>query len=275
MIVPTGIATDATTQYFFKDLVTKRIPGRPLRLREPGRDLPRRRLTHEVLPAHHGRPRATRTRRLDSRSSSTTPPPSTPPRFALTPDEITLLNPNTGTCPVFRTRRDAEITLGIYRRVPVLINEARVAAGDPDGNPWGVSFMQGLFNMTSDSHLFRTREQLESDGWTLTGNVFERSEPPDLSGCCRCTRARCSTTSITAGRPTMAVHLEGPPDQRQHHDSRSGTRPRRAASLLGRRAETSRRHFAVAGTGLGSSAGATSPKHDERTTIASASMPIG
>ena len=93
--------------------------------------------------------------------------------FALTPDEITLLNPNTGTCPIFRTRRDAEITLGIYRRVPVLINEAKVAAGDPDGNPWGVSFMT-MFHMSNDSHLFRTREQLESDGWTLTGNVFDR-----------------------------------------------------------------------------------------------------
>ena len=91
-------------------------------------------------------------------------------RFTLTPEEITLLNPNTGTCPIFRTRRDAEITLGIYRRVPVLINE-----NDPvNGNPWGISFMQGLFNMTSDSHLFHTREELEADGWVLNGNVFER-----------------------------------------------------------------------------------------------------
>ena len=28
--------------------------------------------------------------------------------------------------------------------------------------------------MTSDSHLFRTREQLEVEGWRLVGNVFER-----------------------------------------------------------------------------------------------------
>src|SRR5207253_2113932 len=88
--------------------------------------------------------------------------------FALTPAEITLLNPNTGTCPVFRTRRDAEVTLGIYRRVPVLVRE-----GDPSGNQWGISFMQGLFNMTSDSGLFRTREELEADGWILRGNIFE------------------------------------------------------------------------------------------------------
>jgi hypothetical protein len=80
-----------------------------------------------------------------------------------------LLNPNTGTCPIFRTRRDAEITLGIYRRVPVLINE-----NDPvDGNPWGISFMR-MFDMSNDSHLFHTREELEDDGWALHGNVFER-----------------------------------------------------------------------------------------------------
>src|SRR5690606_11455285 len=76
------------------------------------------------------------------------------------------LNPNTGTCPVFRSRRDAEITLGIYRRVPVLVRE-----GVPDGNPWGVSFMR-MFDMSNDSHLFRTREELEAGGWGLQGNIF-------------------------------------------------------------------------------------------------------
>ena len=85
-------------------------------------------------------------------------------RFELTPEEIQLLNPNTGTCPIFRTRRDAEITLGIYRRVPVLINE-----NDPvNGNPWGIKFMT-MFHMSNDSHLFHTREELEDDGWVLDG----------------------------------------------------------------------------------------------------------
>ena len=91
-------------------------------------------------------------------------------RFALSPQEIILLNPNTGTCPVFRSRRDAEITLGIYKRVPVLIRE-----GDSDGNPWGVKFMT-MFHMSNDSHLFRTRDELEAQGWTLRGNVFSKGK---------------------------------------------------------------------------------------------------
>lgn len=171
MILPTGIATDATTQFFFKDLVTTRSlvglydfeNAKPLfegvhrsfkfclltlggrGVQEAAADFAF--FAHDPVDLHR---------------------PDT--RFALTPEEITLLNPNTGTCPVFRSRRDAEITLGIYRRVPVLINE-----NDPvNGNPWGIKFMQGLFNMTSDSHLFHTRDELEADGWTLNGNVFER-----------------------------------------------------------------------------------------------------
>lgn len=45
-------------------------------------------------------------------------------------------------------------------------------AGEPGGNPWGVQFRQGLFNMTSDSALFRTREELEAEGLVLQGNAF-------------------------------------------------------------------------------------------------------
>lgn len=81
-------------------------------------------------------------------------------RFRLGPADIARINPNTRTCPIFRTGYDAELTKKIYARVPVLIDEAKGAAG----NPWGISFSQGLFNMTSDSGLFRTRRQLEEAG---------------------------------------------------------------------------------------------------------------
>ena len=89
-------------------------------------------------------------------------------RFSLSAEDIKLLNPNTRTCPIFRNQRDAEITKSIYRRVPVLIDERR-----KDGNPWGITFM-AMFHMSNDSGLFRTREELEADGWELEGNVFHR-----------------------------------------------------------------------------------------------------
>ena len=87
--------------------------------------------------------------------------------FGSRPRDLLLVNPNTGTCPMFRTQRDAEITIGIYRRVPVLWRD------EPEENPWGLSFM-AMFHMANDSGAFRTREKLQRDGWTLSGNVFFR-----------------------------------------------------------------------------------------------------
>lgn len=69
--------------------------------------------------------------------------------FGLTPDEITLLNPNTRTCPVFRSKMDSELSKKIYARVPVLIDEG---LGE-DGNPWDIKFTR-LFDMANDSQLF-------------------------------------------------------------------------------------------------------------------------
>jgi len=71
--------------------------------------------------------------------------------FRLTPEDIALLNPNTKTCPVFRSKRDCELTKAIYRRVPVWVDETKGA----ESNPWG---FQGLlmFMMNTASGLFHT-----------------------------------------------------------------------------------------------------------------------
>jgi hypothetical protein len=84
-------------------------------------------------------------------------------RFELAADEVLAINPNTGTLPMFRTRTDAEITLGIYRRHPVLVRDT----GD-GRNPWGLSFMR-MFDMANDSGLFRQANDLTEarfDGWS-------------------------------------------------------------------------------------------------------------
>jgi hypothetical protein len=171
VILPTGIATDATTQYFFKDLVVSRSI---VSLFDFENSLPMFEGVHRSFKfclltlSGRGAPVAQASFAFFAHHPDDLAREGT--RFTLTPEEITLLNPNTGTCPVFRTRRDAEITLGIYRRHPVLVRK-----GDPDGNPWGVSFMT-MFHMSNDSGLFRTQQELEADGWRIMGNIFHRGQ---------------------------------------------------------------------------------------------------
>ncbi|MFE9332996.1 Eco57I restriction-modification methylase domain-containing protein [Streptomyces sp. NPDC006925] len=91
--------------------------------------------------------------------------------FSLDPEDLARINPNTGTLPVFRTQRDANITAGVYRRIPVLREEER-----RNGNPWRINFKATFFHTTDDSDVFRSHERLESEGWTLSGNTFQRGD---------------------------------------------------------------------------------------------------
>ena len=85
-------------------------------------------------------------------------------RFTLSANDIALIKPNTKTCPVFQTRRDAEITKCIYRKLPILIRE-----GEARQNPWGVEFGT-MLHMSNDSVLFKTYEELCDAGSQLVGN---------------------------------------------------------------------------------------------------------
>lgn len=85
--------------------------------------------------------------------------------YKLKTTDFKLLNPNTQTCPVFRTSRDAMLTTKIYRRCTVLINDIT------EKNPWNVKFAR-MFDMSNDSYLFRTYSQLINEGAELKGNRF-------------------------------------------------------------------------------------------------------
>lgn len=157
-IVPSGVATDDSTKYYFQAISqngrlasllgfdnAKRIfpavhPDTPFSLVTLGPKTDKAELVHYAL----GVEEATDPRR----------------RFTLTPDEFRLINPNTRTCPVFRSQRDAELTKKLYRAAPVLIREAEwVGEGKdarctaPEINPWGITF-QRMLDMSNDSHLF-------------------------------------------------------------------------------------------------------------------------
>jgi hypothetical protein len=143
VIVPTGIATDDTTKLFFQEItgaqslanlydfenraglfpaIDSRMKFCLLTLAGPSRRVESG--ATFVFFAH-------RVEDLDDQER----------RFTLTAEEIALLNPNTRTCPVFRTRRDAELTKAIYRRLGVLINESQP-------NSWDVDYLLKMVDPT-------------------------------------------------------------------------------------------------------------------------------
>lgn len=148
-IVPTGISTDDTTKYFFQDLTEKKslVSLYDFENREglfPGVHRSYKfcllTLTGIQAPSSKGSDfvfYATNVSHLFDIER----------HFTLKAEEIALLNPNTKTCPIFRSKKDAEITKDIYRRVPVLVKE-----GQQVENPWKIWIRQGLYHMTNDSN---------------------------------------------------------------------------------------------------------------------------
>ena len=92
--------------------------------------------------------------------------------FLLAPGDFVRVNPNTGTAPIFRTKRDADVTRCIYERHPVLVDRSQ----GEEHRAWPVRF-ERMFDMTNDSHLFRTSEQLDSDGfYPVGGNRWRKGD---------------------------------------------------------------------------------------------------
>jgi hypothetical protein len=169
-IVPTGIATDDTTKLFFQDLLQSRSLVSLRGFDNKERLFPAvKTSTRFCLLTLSGRSRGPAAPSFSFFLRSVTELCDKSRHFTLSQADIELLNPNTKNCPVFRTRRDAELTKKIYRDVPVLINESV----DREGDTWGISFLR-MFDMATDSTLFRTAAQLEADGWVLHGNVFRK-----------------------------------------------------------------------------------------------------
>jgi hypothetical protein len=92
--------------------------------------------------------------------------------FRLTPQDFTTVNPNTGTAPIFRTRRDAEITREVYKRLPVLVDRRTTAAKFI----WPIEYAT-MFHMTNDSAKFRTAQELVREGaYPVPGGRWEKGD---------------------------------------------------------------------------------------------------
>jgi hypothetical protein len=164
-VLPSGIATDATTQFFFQRLVDKEslvsfldfwnrkqiFPGVQAKIKFcllTLSNIPHQSFTVAAqlddLSLLHGVDR----------------------KYYLSPADVRKINPNTRNCPTFVSRQDAEINAVIYGRSPILVNETSTSE-----EAWDIDFGT-MFHMSNDSGLFCTYEELRAKSFTLTGNQF-------------------------------------------------------------------------------------------------------
>ena len=164
VIVPTGVATDATTAPFFAHLVERERLARLVDFENRAGLFPGVHRSFKFCLLTMGQ------RETAARFAFFLSDPAqlavAERSFTLSPRQIAAINPNTRTAPTFRSRQDGELTARIYGKVPVLMEDSKGS----QGNPWSIEFRQGLFNMTSDSHLFRTAAELSDGGWDRNGS---------------------------------------------------------------------------------------------------------
>lgn len=169
VIVPTGIATDATTAPFFAAMIESRRISALYSFENE----------EMVFPAvHHAMKFCLLTLKANEGiaepefvffARSVIALADERRRFTLSAADIARINPNTKTAPVFRARADAELTAKIYARVPVFIEEAQGTAG----NPWAATFHTRIWHMAEDSAWFRTSEQLKMSGFVPSGSLWK------------------------------------------------------------------------------------------------------
>lgn len=164
-IVPTGIATDATTAPFFDHLVSgRRLVGLI--------DFENR---EALFPAVDSRMKfclLTMGGETDAGEFAfvlTDPAQLEDPRrrFTLTPEDISRINPNTRVAPVFRSRADAELTASIYSRVPVLADERL----GPAGNNWGAYYIRLVDYGDHAAELYTARQAADA-GFCQDGFIW-------------------------------------------------------------------------------------------------------
>lgn len=152
IIIPTGIATDNTTKNLFADFVQNERLDQIIGFENE----------ENIFPdVHHafkfcalilsGKKIKNEKSRFTFFHRNFTTIENTNRHFYLSKSDFELLNPNTKTCPIFRSQQDFTLTKKIYSSFPILIDEKL----NPSEANYGFFTM---FHMTNDSGLFAREE---------------------------------------------------------------------------------------------------------------------
>jgi hypothetical protein len=171
-VLPSGIATDDTTKFFFQDVVEKKSLVSLFDFENKG-----------IFPGVHnsykfclftsgaGLRRTAEAAEFVFFAHAVDDLRDPERRFILSSEEITLLNPNTHTCPVFRSRRDANLCLFVHRRHDVILREEGTI---PASHKMRVTRM---FDMNKQRDLFKTGDELTAAGMTFANGYFRGPGP--------------------------------------------------------------------------------------------------
>ncbi|MBC8285924.1 MAG: restriction endonuclease [Nitrospinae bacterium] len=89
--------------------------------------------------------------------------------FKLSPEDFNRVNPNTGTAPIFRTQKDAEITRRVYENFPIFNNHQTEKT-------WPAKYMR-MFDMAKDAKLFTRKNELQNMGfYPSSQNIWKKGE---------------------------------------------------------------------------------------------------
>lgn len=161
-IVPTGIATDDTTKDYFVALVKAREIAHFYSFENEELIFP---------TVHHAFKFALLTLDGSGRSSigdfvffarSVGDISDSERHIFLSSTDFEEINPKTHTCPTFRSRRDAELTKYIQKKVPTF-----------SSGGWNF-VLRRMIHMADDASYFNMPRQLQDVGWELNGNIFSR-----------------------------------------------------------------------------------------------------
>lgn len=171
-VLPTGIATDDATKHFFQDVIGTNSLVSLFDFENRGGLFPAvdSRMKFCLFTAGPGGSALQDAAEFTFYAHSVSDLYADDRRFCLSAPDIKVLNPNTLTCPIFRSGRDAEVAKHIHRRIPVFEVE-----DDANGNPWNV-ILSRMFHMGDDSYLFKSSRELAPQGFAKRGNRFERDE---------------------------------------------------------------------------------------------------
>jgi hypothetical protein len=170
VIVPTGIATDATTAPFFAALVENRRLAQLIDFENRDAIFPavHRSYKFSLLTLGQELKEASFAFFLTNALQIAEPER----RFTLSADDIARINPNSRTASIFRSRADAALTAKIYSRIPILVDKA----GGEAGNPWRLTISARIWHMAEDSKWLRAASELRAQGFVMQGSNWIREE---------------------------------------------------------------------------------------------------